>query len=126
MNKLTDKQEKFCNEYMIDLNAKQAAIRAGYSETTAHVIGPENLAKPCVSLRISELKKKVQEKTDVSIEWVVNKLKEVAEENESDRIPALDKLMKHLGGYEKDNKLDLTSDVPPSIIMVDMHKKKEG
>jgi phage terminase small subunit len=126
MNKLTDKQEKFCNEYMIDLNATQAAIRSGYSEKTAKEIGCENLTKLNINTRIIELKKKVQEKTDVSIEWVVNKLKEVAEENESDRIPALDKLMKHLGGYEKDNKLDLTSDVPPSIIMVDMHKKKEG
>ena len=44
--KLTAKQQRFCDEYLIDLNATQAAIRAGYSEKTAGVIGNENLQKP--------------------------------------------------------------------------------
>ncbi len=44
-NKLTDKQRRFCEEYCIDLNATQAAIRAGYSKDTAGVIGSENLSK---------------------------------------------------------------------------------
>jgi phage terminase small subunit len=44
--KLTPKQQRFCDEYLIDLNATQAAIRAGYSEKTASVIGNENLGKP--------------------------------------------------------------------------------
>ena len=43
--KLTDKQERFISEYLIDLNAKQAAIRAGYSKKTAKDIGCQNLAK---------------------------------------------------------------------------------
>lgn len=43
---LTEKQTRFCNEYLIDLNATQAAIRAGYSEKTAYSIGNENLKKP--------------------------------------------------------------------------------
>lgn len=43
---LTGKQKRFCDEYLIDLNATQAAIRAGYSEKTAEVIGFENLRKP--------------------------------------------------------------------------------
>ncbi len=43
---LTDKQKRFCDEYLIDMNATQAAIRAGYSEKTASVIGVENLGKP--------------------------------------------------------------------------------
>lgn len=43
---LTDKQRLFCEEYLIDLNATQAAIRAGYSEKTARKIGSENLSKP--------------------------------------------------------------------------------
>ena len=46
MVKLTAKQQRFCDEYLIDLNATQAAIRAGYSEKTAGVIGTENLTKP--------------------------------------------------------------------------------
>lgn len=44
--KLTVKQQRFCDEYLIDLNATQAAIRAGYSEKTAGVIASENLNKP--------------------------------------------------------------------------------
>lgn len=44
--KLTAKQHRFCDEYLIDLNATQAAIRAGYSERTAKSIGNENLTKP--------------------------------------------------------------------------------
>ena len=43
---MTAKQMRFCDEYLIDLNATQAAIRAGYSEKTAAVIGAENLTKP--------------------------------------------------------------------------------
>ena len=48
MAKLTAKQQRFCDEYLIDLNATQAAIRAGYSEQTAAVIANENLKKPNV------------------------------------------------------------------------------
>lgn len=44
--KLTEKQKRFCDEYLIDLNATQAAIRAGYSAKTAGAIGTENLQKP--------------------------------------------------------------------------------
>ena len=45
---LTAKQQRFCDEYLIDLNATQAAIRAGYSENTARQIGTENLSKPSI------------------------------------------------------------------------------
>ena len=45
---LTAKQQRFCDEYLIDLNATQAAIRAGYSKKTARVIGQENLLKPAI------------------------------------------------------------------------------
>lgn len=44
--KMTAKQMRFCDEYLIDLNATQAAIRAGYSKKTAKSIGQENLTKP--------------------------------------------------------------------------------
>ena len=45
MAKLTPRQQRFCDEYLIDLNATQAAIRAGYSEKTAKQIGQQNLTK---------------------------------------------------------------------------------
>jgi Terminase small subunit len=55
MNKMTPKQERFCAEYLIDLNATQAAIRAGYSKKTAASIGEENLRKPEIQAKILEL-----------------------------------------------------------------------
>ncbi|WP_373206479.1 terminase small subunit [Coprococcus phoceensis] len=55
MEKMTAKQKRFCDEYLIDLNATQAAIRAGYSKKTAYSIGNENLMKP-------ELKKYIEER----------------------------------------------------------------
>lgn len=57
MKKLTAKQKRFCDEYIIDANATQAAIRAGYSKKTAYAIGAENLRKP-------ELKKYIKERMD--------------------------------------------------------------
>lgn len=54
MANLTHKQQAFVDEYLIDLNATQAAIRAGYSKRTAKQIGTENLAKPDISRAIKE------------------------------------------------------------------------
>ena len=54
MAKLTAKQQRFCDEYLIDLNATQAAIRAGYSEKNARNIASENLAKPNIKQYIDE------------------------------------------------------------------------
>ena len=51
---LNDKQQRFCDEYLIDLNATQAAIRAGYSEKTAYSIGNENLKKPEIKAYIEQ------------------------------------------------------------------------
>lgn len=53
-NGLTNKQHKFVNEYLRDFNATRAAIRAGYSEKTAAVIGSENLRKPYILAAIEE------------------------------------------------------------------------
>lgn len=61
---LTKKQQRFCDEYLIDLNATQAAIRAGYSEKTARQIGQENLTKPAIKEYID---KRMAEKEDALI-----------------------------------------------------------
>ena len=52
---LTPKQERFCQEYLIDLNATGAARRAGYSAKTAHVQGPRLLANVAVASRLAQL-----------------------------------------------------------------------
>lgn len=54
MAKLTAKQQRFCDEYLVDANATAAAIRAGYSAKTAAVIGAENLKKPNIKNYISQ------------------------------------------------------------------------
>ena len=51
---MTDKQKRFCDEYLVDFNATQAAIRAGYSNKTAYSIGDENLRKPELEKYIDE------------------------------------------------------------------------
>jgi len=72
MAKLNEKQKKFCKEYVLDFNATQAAIRAGYSKKTASVIGYENLRKPQIQEYFKKLMKKPLEKADVSIDNVLN------------------------------------------------------
>ena len=52
--KMTAKQMRFCDEYLIDLNATQAAIRAGYSKKTARAMGAENLTKPDIKAYIDK------------------------------------------------------------------------
>ena len=76
--KLTDKQEKFCNEYLIDLNATQAAVRSGYSENTAKEIGCENLTKPNIQYRITELKEELSKKIEVTPEMLTLEWKKIA------------------------------------------------
>lgn len=60
---LTPKQKRFVEEYLIDLNATQAAIRAGYSPKTARQIGDENLSKPDIREAINERMKSKDEET---------------------------------------------------------------
>lgn len=77
VGKLTDKQKRFIEEYLIDLNATQAAIRAGYSEKTAYSIGEENLRKPEIKKAIQEAQKKRSERTQITQDDVLNGLLEV-------------------------------------------------
>lgn len=77
MAKLTDKQELFAREYLKDLNATQAAIRAGYSEKTARKIGSENLTKPDIAERIIELKDVRNEEVGIDAAYVLRRLVEI-------------------------------------------------
>lgn len=77
--KLTDKQQRFVDEYLIDLNATQAAIRAGYSEKTAAVIGNENLIKPYIAEAIAKAQEKRSERTEVSQDYVIKTIVETIE-----------------------------------------------
>jgi phage terminase small subunit len=74
---LTAKQEAFCNEYLIDLNATQAAIRAGYSAKTAHVIGTENLGKPGIQAYLEIRMKDREKRTEINADYVLKRLAEI-------------------------------------------------
>jgi phage terminase small subunit len=71
MMKLTAKQQKFVNEYLIDLNATQAAIRAGYSKRNADKIGHELLGKTRVSAYLSERMKARESRTEITQDRVL-------------------------------------------------------
>lgn len=76
---MTPKQELFIKEYLVDLNATQAAIRAGYSKDTAWSIGWENLRKPEIRTRIAELMDERSKRTLVDADFVVQNLIEVSQ-----------------------------------------------
>ena len=75
---LTEKQQRFDEEYLIDLNATQAAIRAGYSVKTADAIGCENLTKPNIQQAIAEHMAERSRRTGVNQDRVVLELAKIA------------------------------------------------
>ena len=71
---MTKKQKKFAEEYLIDLNATQAAIRAGYSPETAGSIGAENLKKPEIKSRIDKAMAERSRRTGINQDRVLQEL----------------------------------------------------
>lgn len=84
MAKLTAKQQRFVDEYLIDLNATQAAIRAGYSPDTAQQIGSENLLKPVVSNTIKVAMANRSRRTGITQDRVLRELAKIAFVNAND------------------------------------------
>lgn len=72
--RLTDKQALFVQEYIVDLNATQAAIRAGYSEDTAGAIGAENLRKPLIADSIQKAMDLRAERVEITADKVLVEL----------------------------------------------------
>lgn len=83
---MTKKQERFVEEYLIDLNATQAAIRAGYSPETAYSIGGENLKKPEVRAAVDKAMAERSKRTGVTVDRVVRELAKIAFVNPADAI----------------------------------------
>lgn len=75
---MTQKQKRFIEEYLIDLNATQAAIRAGYSPDTAKAIGSENLTKPDIRAQMDRAMAERSKRTGVNAERVVQELAKIA------------------------------------------------
>lgn len=83
---MTKKQKQFIEEYLIDLNATQAAIRAGYSPDTAKAIGSENLTKPDIRACIDRAMAERSKRTGVNADRVVMELAKIAFINATDVI----------------------------------------
>lgn len=84
MAKLTPKQARFCEEYLVDLNATQAAIRAGYSVESAGSIGSENLTKPEIRARIETAMAERSKRTGINADRVLRELGRIAFVNPKD------------------------------------------
>lgn len=130
--KLTAKQKKFCLEYLKDLNATQAAIRAGYSEDTAFAIGWENLRKPLIKKNIDKQLEEVMEESksvlkarvikelrdvsfsDSGIELLKDKDGKVYDIRIKDKLKALDLLGKYLAMWTENKNIKL--DVDEAVI----------
>lgn len=81
---LSDKQRLFCQEYLIDLNATQSAIRAGYSPKTANEQGAQHLAKLSIQEYIQELMAKRSEETGITAKRVLDELAKLGFSNMQD------------------------------------------
>lgn len=114
---MTPRQEKFCVEYLIDLNATQAAIRAGYREKTAYSMGQRLLKNVEIQNRIKKMRDEYYDKTIMSakeVEYLLSKagrgeLKEevVVVEGLGDGVSAAQIIKKHLSAKDRIKALEL-------------------
>ena len=105
---MTDKQKRFCEEYLVDLNATQAAIRAGYKVKTARSQGQRLLTNVDIQRYLSELMQKRSERTGIDADTVLEELRRVALTDAkitgSEKLKALELLGKHIGIF--DNRME--------------------
>lgn len=111
---LTDRQQAFVAEYLIDFNATKAAERAGYSKRTAGKQGTQLLAKSSISEAIEEAKKARQRRTEITQDKVIAEIAKYAFKDASDapdsdfkhasKAKYIDMLCKHLGVYDSANR----------------------
>lgn len=127
---LTDRQARFCEEYLIDLNATQAAIRAGYSEKTAREQAAQNLSKLNIQEKIAELKAERSKRTEITQDSVIQELAAVARAEVKgvravDKLKALELLGKHLGMFVERYEVN-AAEIENRIAEAREQGKKEG
>lgn len=127
---LTDRQARFCEEYLIDLNATQAAIRAGYSEKTANRIASELLSKLDIQEKITELKAERAKRTEMTQDSVIQELAavtraEIKGVRAVDKLKALELLGKHLGMFVERYEVN-AAEIEKRIAEAREQGKKEG
>jgi phage terminase small subunit len=117
---LTARQQRFVNEYLVDLNATQAAIRAGYSKKTAKSVGSENLTKPDIAAAIAARQAKVAAKLEITQERVAAELAKIGFANMADYMR---------GGGDGDPYLDfsnLSRDQAAALAEITVEDFKDG
>lgn len=115
---LTAMRERFVDEYLVDLNATQAAIRAGYSPKTAYSMGQRLLKDVEVQAAIQEARARREKRTEITQDRVVQEIADNAFRQASDaqdsefkhssKTKYLDMLCKHLGVYDKSIQVEIT------------------
>jgi len=107
MAKLNARQKMFIDEYLVDLNSTQAAIRAGYSPKTAGSMGSENLKKPEIHARVEEGKKTRADKLNLDAYWVLKRLMDISDRSmQAEQVMEFDYEAKELvptGEYQFDS-----------------------
>lgn len=109
---ITPKQQRFVQEYLVDLNATQAAIRSGYKQP--HSQGPRLLENVGVKAAIAAGQTKLAERTGITVDYVLNGLREIAERCRGEDFQpapgarALELLGKHLGMFVERRETDVT------------------
>jgi phage terminase small subunit len=115
---LNDRQQRFINEYLIDLNATAAAKRAGYSEKTAHSQGPRLLENVEIQEELRKAQQKTITKLEITREDIINDLIKIKEANIDEWPPhalkALEMLNKMLG-YNEPDKNEITIKKEPPL-----------
>lgn len=134
---MTPKQRLFVAEYMVGLNATQAAIRAGYSADTAYSIGSENLRKPQIEAEIERLTEQRATRLSINADYVVSVIYETVERcrqsasviHNGETVPGMyhfdargvlngtQQLAKYLDLFGGKNAANMRSDVPACIIV---------
>jgi len=118
---LTDKQKRFVEEYLVDLNATQAARRAGYSEKTARSQGQRLLTNVDIQKALAYRQATYAKRVEWTVEEILTDLRVIATNPYNrlpDRLKAYELGGKHLGMFT--DKLDVTSDGGPFKITVEV------
>ena len=117
---MTAKQRAFTVEYLVDKNATQAAIRAGYSEKTAYSIGVQLLKKLEIREAIEELEKAAQAKAGITVEKIVARINKIAEDPDAaprDKLRADELLGKYLGMFTE--KVEMKGQIDTAVTKLD-------
>lgn len=104
---LTEKMKRFAEEYIVDLNATQAAIRSGYSEKTAKSIGQENLTKPDIQTYVQELMNKRSQRTEVTADMVLKEYAKLGFSNITDYLKVVEKEVMTESGFQTYKTVDI-------------------